>query len=311
MLSSLFLTTLLVAGPPDQAGPAKNRFGDAVVTILKGATRVESARIQLKIVTITPVAPHFGGYPVLKMGKEEGQASAEALACVLLAEGRLPVTQRRVNFFDPRVGFCLWKEKERVEVLFDPFSGNVQVTGYDANDKVLEQTTEVAHPATFNALLQRAQVAFPDDVDLRQIKKVTEANRLEIFRTDPIMSVTPVAPQFGDYAVKAIGKEQGESSATALRNVLLEEAQRTPARRVNDFAPWIGFRLWQDKERIEVLFDPQTRNTQVISYDANGKVLTQTLEVAHAATFNALLERARIAFPDDVALRPIKELPVK
>ena len=41
-------------------------------------------------------------------------------------------------------------------------------------------------------------------------------------------------------AAKAIGKEQGHTSAAALRNVLLEEARRTPARR----APKGKLALW-------------------------------------------------------------------
>ena len=46
--------------------------------------------------------------------------------------------------------------------------------GHDAEGKVLKQVLNVAEPATFNALVKRAQEAFPDDVALKQMQAVAE-----------------------------------------------------------------------------------------------------------------------------------------
>ncbi len=172
MSMSVLLTTLLVAAPVPEPKPANERYGDAVVAILKGATRVEIVRTA-PIVRTKPVEPSFGGYAVSAVGKEQGEAFAVALGKVLLEDAQPPLTES-VNIFEPWVGFRLWKDKEKVEVLFDPQSRNVQVIGYDADGKMLKQTLNVARPTTFNALVKRAQEAFPDDAVLRQFKEMPE-----------------------------------------------------------------------------------------------------------------------------------------
>ncbi len=313
MTTSVFLTVLLIAAAPvPEPKPANARYGDAVVAILKGAKRVEIACLDPVLMIRTPVAPAFQHYPVRAFGKEQGEAYAVALGKVVLEEANLPQFQPVVNFFEPGIGFRLWKDKEKVEVLLDLRSRNLQVIGYDADGKIIKQIFSSAHAATYNALLKRAQEAFPDDGALRQIKEITDADRADVIRVNPgITTVTPVAPSFGGYAVSAIGKERGEAYAAALDKVLLEEAKLPPAKPVNLFEPQIGFRLWKGKEKVEVLFDPQSRNVQVIGYDADGKILEQTLNVAHPTTFNALLKRAQEAFPDDDALRQIKEIAEK
>ncbi len=154
--------------------PANERYGDAVVAILKGATRVEIVRIEREVPGVVfPVQPTFGGYPVSAVGKEQGEVYAVALGKVLLEDARQPMT-KPANFFEPWIGFRLWKDKEKVEVLFDPVSHNVQVIGYDADGKILKQTLNVAQPTTYNALLKRAQEAFPADRALRRVKEIAE-----------------------------------------------------------------------------------------------------------------------------------------
>jgi hypothetical protein len=175
MTASIFLTVLLVSVAPVPAPkPANERYGDAVVAILKGATRVEIVRLEPVVVElIDPLQPNFGGYAVRAVGKEQGEIAAVALGKVLLEEARLPLA-KPVNFFTPWIGFRLWKGNEIVEVLVDPQTHNLQVIGYDVNGKILEQTLNVAHPATINALVKHAQKAFPDDRVLRQIKEIPE-----------------------------------------------------------------------------------------------------------------------------------------
>jgi hypothetical protein len=176
MTASVFLTALLVAAAPVPAPkPEKERYGDAIVDILKGATRVEIFRLIPDEPTVRfPVQPSLGDYAVSVVGKEQGEPYAVALGKVLLDDARLSVAKPRINSFEPWIGFRLWKGKENVEVLFDPRSRNLQVTGHDANGTILKQTLNVAHATTCNALLKRAQEAFPEDVPLRRLGDVPE-----------------------------------------------------------------------------------------------------------------------------------------
>ena len=174
MSASVLLTVLFaVAAPLPEPKPANERYGDAVVAILKAPTRVEVFRLRPSVPLRRPVQQAFGGYAIIAVGAEQGEAAAVALGKTILEDARV-MTPPAVNFFLPWIGFRVWKDKENVEVLLDPQNHNLQVIGHDAEGKVLKQVLNVAQPATFNALVKRAQEAFPDDVALKQIQAVAE-----------------------------------------------------------------------------------------------------------------------------------------
>ena len=148
---------------------ANERYGDAVVAILKGATRVEIVRIQPQVELRKPVQRSFGSF-VVSATIEKGETEALAVGKAILEDAQKPPPEA-ANLFRPAIGFRLWKDKEYVNILLDVASHNLQVIGYDADGKVLKQTLNVARPATFNALLKLGQTAFPDDAALHWSRK--------------------------------------------------------------------------------------------------------------------------------------------
>ena len=85
-----------------------------VVSILKGATKVESFRVSPEPTT-DESGDTINGYPVMATGKDQALSFAKRLSAVLLRGG---VTQNRKKCgLRPGVAFRIWKDQEAVDVL--------------------------------------------------------------------------------------------------------------------------------------------------------------------------------------------------
>lgn len=168
----ILLTALLVAAAPlPEPKPANELYGDTVVAILNGATRVEIARYQ-------PFPPTPVEVKTFEDGRrdggpiEGGKNQAEAVAKLIVADARKPFTEGDNR--DDVIGFRLWMEKENVVALLDLANRTLLVIGHDADGKVIKRTYTVAQPVTYNKLLKRAQDALPDDATLRRFQPIPE-----------------------------------------------------------------------------------------------------------------------------------------
>lgn len=129
------------------------------------------------------------------------------------------------------------------------------------------------------------------------------ATRVEVFRIKPRKEAAK--EQIAGYPITAPGKEQGKEFAAELASVLKDDKTwfGTGAR---CFIPGVAFRVWKDKESVDVIICFGCSNFHLVARDAAGKEVRMT-GGAFGPTNGPLLKLAKKAFPDDKEIQGIVE----
>jgi hypothetical protein len=135
------------------------------------------------------------------------------------------------------------------------------------------------------------------------VKLLQGATRVEAFRIAPA-AAKPGEAKIADYPIKATAKEPKEGFAKRLAAALLDEKALFGTQK-RCFLPGVAFRLWKDKESVEVIVCFGCQNLRLIARDADGKEVKRVSGAFGPG--DALLKLAREAFPDDKELQEIKE----
>jgi hypothetical protein len=139
-------------------------YREQVVSILKGATRVEVFRVAPR--PDAKASKTIDHYPVTTTGKEQGQEFASKLSAILMGKG--VVKSRKECGLDPGVGFRIWKGREAVDVVvcFKCDVLRVRLMNEDSKDfNFGMRDFDDVRPA----LLRLAKEAFPMDEEIQSL----------------------------------------------------------------------------------------------------------------------------------------------
>jgi hypothetical protein len=132
------------------------------------------------------------------------------------------------------------------------------------------------------------------------------ATKVDVFRISPNMAKKDEEKQIGGYPITATGAEQKKEFAAKLAAVLLEEKTYF-GQQARCFNPGVAFRLWKDKESVDVVICFACTDLRLVSRDADGKEIKST-SGAFGPDIQPLLKLAKEAFPDDKEIQGIKEV---
>ena len=140
----------------------------------------------------------------------------------------------------------------------------------------------------------------------RMVEILKGATKVEVFRVSgkPAEKAEP-GKSIGGYPILSTGKEQGQDFARRLSSLVQEENSlfSTQARCFN---PGVAFRLWKDKESVEVVVCYQCWGLRLAARDAEGKEIHRT-GGGFKANFGAWVKLAKEAFPDDKQIQSLGE----
>jgi hypothetical protein len=133
------------------------------------------------------------------------------------------------------------------------------------------------------------------------------ATRVEVFRVDPNRDRTKDAKaNIGGYGVISTGKEQGETFARRLADILLGNSVTTNVKKCG-LQPVVAYRLWKDKQSLEVLvcFRCDVLWPHVVGeMGTPGPYEYQDFDPVRAK----LLALTKEAFPDDKKIQALPEV---
>ncbi len=146
----------------------------------------------------------------------------------------------------------------------------------------------------------------------RAVEILGGAAKAQVFRVDPKDHADPAklkegdVPRIGGYKITASGKEQGKEFAAKVTAILFND--RTYLFNLAKgciFDPGVAYRLWKDKDYVDVLLCFSCDELEVFVKNADG-----TLYRAHE-DFDPmraeLVKLAKEAFPDDQQIQALKE----
>jgi hypothetical protein len=129
------------------------------------------------------------------------------------------------------------------------------------------------------------------------------ATKAEAFRIADKPLERPEGKHVSGYPVLSAAKEQGKDFAKRLSSVLQDEKSLFSAQ-ARCFSPGVAFRLWKDKESVEVVVCYMCWGLRLTARDADGKVLHQT-GGGFKANNDAWVKLAKEAFPDDKQIQAL------
>jgi hypothetical protein len=130
------------------------------------------------------------------------------------------------------------------------------------------------------------------------------ATRVQAFRIKP-RKEQGAKEQIAGYPITATGKEQGKDFAAELTSVLKDD-KTWFGMGARCFIPGVAFRVWKDKESVDVIICFNCSNFHLIARDAAGKEVHKT-GGAFGPNNVPLLKVAKKAFPDDKEIQGIPE----
>jgi hypothetical protein len=137
------------------------------------------------------------------------------------------------------------------------------------------------------------------------------ATRVEVFRIDPDESAKR-AKRIGGYAITVTGKEQNKEFTGKLADVLLDDGTYV-GDQAKCFEPGVAFRLWKDKESVEVVICFHCANLKLTAKGANGDALDggDSKKIGgfggDKGSYGSLAKLAKEAFPDDKDIQALKD----
>jgi hypothetical protein len=140
----------------------------------------------------------------------------------------------------------------------------------------------------------------------RMVEILKGATKVEAFRVrgQPAEKAEQ-GKSVGGYPVTATAKEQGPDFARRL-GALVQEENSLFSAQARCFNPGVAFRLWKEKESVEVVVCYQCWGLRLAARDAEGKEIHRT-GGGFKANFDAWVKLAKEAFPDDKQIQSLGE----
>jgi hypothetical protein len=150
---------------------SRDFVGERAARVLAAPDRVEAYRVsgvRGYSPTSAPAERPAGmaGYPITATGRNQSKDFGARLGAVLLDDKTYEWNMAKGCMFDPGVAFRLWKGEESVVVLI---CFKCDEVGIAPDDSVKGLRIKDADPGIL-ALRRLAQEAFPDDVEIQQLK---------------------------------------------------------------------------------------------------------------------------------------------
>jgi hypothetical protein len=137
------------------------------------------------------------------------------------------------------------------------------------------------------------------------------ATRVEVFRIDPDVSAKG-AKRIGGYAITATGKERDKEFTGKLADALLDDGTYF-GDQAKCFEPGVAFRLWKDKESVEVVICFHCANLKITAKGATGEPVDDGGSpkiggfAGDKGSYGRLANLAKEAFPDDKDIQALKD----
>jgi hypothetical protein len=137
------------------------------------------------------------------------------------------------------------------------------------------------------------------------------ATRVEVFRIDPDDSAKG-AKRIGGYAITASGKEQDKEFTGKLADALLDDATYF-GDQAKCYEPGVAFRIWKDKESVEVVICFHCANLKLTAKGAKGDAIDDGRNPKSGGfggdkgSYGRLAKLAKEAFPDDKNIQALSD----
>jgi hypothetical protein len=131
------------------------------------------------------------------------------------------------------------------------------------------------------------------------------ATKAEAFRIADKPLEKPEGKHVSGYPVLSAAKEQGKDFAKRL-SALVQDEKSLFSAQARCFSPGVAFRLWKDKESVDVVVCYMCSGVRLTARDADGKVLHQT-GGGFKDNYDAWVKLAKEAFPDDKQIQTLGE----
>jgi hypothetical protein len=143
-------------------------------------------------------------------------------------------------------------------------------------------------------------------LDEETVAVLAGATKVEAFRLEgagPVNAGTQSQRQFGGFAVKAQGKDQGQAFAKKLADVLLDEETYSTTFAAC-FTPGVAFRVWKGEACVDVVVCFLCQNFYCGPPTGNAREIASFADTPARAT---LVRLAKEAFPDDKEVQSLEE----
>jgi hypothetical protein len=138
------------------------------------------------------------------------------------------------------------------------------------------------------------------------LKILSGATKVECFRLDPQTEKGEgkAVQRIDGYPIIATGQEQGAEFAGKLAAALKDaKSYGVPAK---CFFPGVAFRVWKDKQSVEVVICFMCSNFYTITRDADGKEVSRSELAGFQKNWAVFVELAKAAFPNDPAIQKLE-----
>lgn len=133
------------------------------------------------------------------------------------------------------------------------------------------------------------------------------AKRVECFRVFPEKPNEPMGNECGAYPVTSTAKAQEEKFAARLVDILFDDKTYDFEKAKKcEFSPGVGYRLWNDKEWVDVTLCFSCDELEISHKPPGAKELSTAHEDFDAARA-ALVKLAKEAFPEDKEIQGLTE----
>ncbi|MBI2922183.1 MAG: hypothetical protein HYY18_14115 [Planctomycetes bacterium] len=141
----------------------------------------------------------------------------------------------------------------------------------------------------------------------RVVGIIAGATRVEVFRVFPEKPNEPMGKECGGYPVISTGKERDREFAGKVAAILLDEKTYDfeKAKKCK-FEPGVGFRLWREKDWVDVTLCFHCDELEISSKKPDEKELRTSHEDFDAARA-ALVKLVKEAFPDDKEIQALED----
>jgi hypothetical protein len=131
------------------------------------------------------------------------------------------------------------------------------------------------------------------------------ATRAEAFRIAHKPLETPEGKHVSGYPILSAAKEQGKDFAKRI-SALVQDEKSLFSAQARCFSPGVAFRLWKEKESVDVVVCYMCWGLRLTARDADGKVLHQT-GGGFKANYDAWVKPAKETFPEDKQIQGLGE----